>query len=125
MLPDAKVVKDLMKKNLLGVFSERDTGKRRSMIAKIWDRNGIFIDPHCRYVGHTAINDAAEQLQRKFPDFAFSELADGDAYSGVGRLPWGFGPPGEPRKITGVDVLVASDDRRITSLFTFLDAVKG
>ena len=125
MLPDANVVKDLMKENLLGVFSERDAGKRHSMIAKIWDRNGIFIDPHGRYVGHAAINDAAEQLQRKFPDFAFSELADGDAYSGVGRLPWGFGPPGEPRKITGVDVLVASDDRRITSLFTFLDAVKG
>jgi len=96
---DASVVKDLVKRNLLGVFSEHDADKRRSLIAKIWDNKGIFIDPHGRYVGHTAINDAAEQLQRRFPDFAFSELADGDAYSGVGRLRWGFGPPSEPRKI--------------------------
>jgi hypothetical protein len=122
---DANAVKNLMKQNLHGVFSERDAEKRRSLIAKIWDRKGIFIDPHGRYVGHTAINDAAEQLQHRLPGFAFSELADGDAYSGVGRLPWGFGPPSEPRKITGIDVLVASDDGRITALYTFLDAVKG
>jgi hypothetical protein len=125
MPSDADVVKRLMKQNLLGVFSDRDAEKRRSLIEKIWDTKGIFIDPHGRYVGHTAINDAAEQVQRRFPDFAFSELADGDAYSGVGRLPWGFGPPGEPRKMTGIDVLVASDDRRITALYTFLDTVKG
>ena len=125
MPADSNIVKDLMKQNLLGVFGERDAEKRRSLIAKIWDRKGIFIDLHGRYVGHTAINDAAEQLQRRLPGFAFSELADGDAYSGVGRLPWGFGPLSEPRKITGIDVLVASDDRRITALYTFLDAVKG
>ena len=125
MPPDANVVKDLMKQNLLGVFSERDAEKRRSLIARIWEKKGTFIDPHGRYVGHVAINDAAEQLQRRFPDFAFSKLADGDAYSGVGRLPWGFGPAGEPRKITGIDVLVASDDGRITALYTFLDAVKA
>jgi hypothetical protein len=125
MPADAEVVKDLMKQNLLGVFSERDAVKRRSLIARIWDTKGIFIDPDGRYIGHAAINNAAEQLQHRFPDFAFSELADGDANSGVGRLPWGFGPPGEPRKISGIDVLVATDDGRITALYTFVDAVKG
>jgi hypothetical protein len=125
MPADANVIKDLMKKNLLGVFGERDAEKRRSLIAKIWDGKGIFIDHNGRYIGHTTINDAAEQLQRRFPDFAFSELSDGEAFSGVGRLPWGFGPPSEPRKITGVDVLVTSDDGRITAVYTFLDAVKG
>jgi len=125
MPPDASAVKNLMKQNLLGVFSEHDAEKRRSLIAKIWDSKGIFIDPEGRYVGRTAINDAAEQLQRRFPDFAFSELADGDAYSGVGRLRWGFGPPSEPQKMTGMDVLVASDDRRITAIYTFVDAVMG
>ena len=125
MPPDANVVRGLMKQNLLGVFSERDAEQRRSLIAKIWDTKGTFIDPEGRHVGHTAINDAAEQLLLRFPDFAFSALADGDANSGVGRLPWGFGPPSEPRKITGMDVLVASDDRRITAVYTFVDALKG
>src|ERR1700688_1078734 len=125
MPADANVVKDLMKKNLFGVFSEHDAEKRRLLIAKIWDTKAIFIDPEGRYVGHTGVNDAVEQLQRRFPDFAFSVLADGDANSGVGRLRWGFGPPSEPRKIIGMDVLVASDDRQITAVYTFVDAVKG
>jgi hypothetical protein len=125
MPADAKVVKDLMKKNLLGVFNERDAAKRRSLIAKLWDANATFIDPEGRWVGHQAIDDAAQQVQRKFPDFAFSALTDPDVNSGVGRLPWGFGPPGEPRKLTGIDVMVASDDGRIAALYTFLDAVKG
>ena len=125
MPPEASVVKDLMKQNLLGVFNEHDAEKRRLLIAKIWDSKGLFIDPEGRYVGHTAINDAAEQVHRRFPDFAFSVLADGDAYSGVGRLRWGFGPASEPRKLTGMDVLVASDDRQITAIYTFVDAVMG
>jgi hypothetical protein len=90
MPSDANAAKDLMKQNLLGVFSEGDSEKRHSLIAKIWDREGMFIDPHGCYVGNTAINDAAEQLQHGFPDFAFLELADGHATSGVGRLQWGF-----------------------------------
>jgi hypothetical protein len=59
MPPDANAVKDLMKQHLVGVFSEYDTEKRRSLIAKIWDSNCIFIDPEGRYVGHTGINDAS------------------------------------------------------------------
>jgi hypothetical protein len=125
MPADASIVKNLMKQNLLGVFNERDAGRRRSAIGKLWDAKGIFIDPEGRYVGHAAINDAAEQLQNRFPNSVFSELADGDANSGVGRLPWSFGPPDDPRKITGIDVLAASDDGRITSIYTFVDAVKG
>jgi hypothetical protein len=125
MPADGNVVKGLMKRNLLGVFNERDAAKRHSMIAKLWDTKGIFIDPEGRWIGYEAISDAAEQLQRRFPNSAFSALADGDANFGVGRLPWGFGPPGEPRKITGIDVMAASDDGRITALYTFVDAVKG
>jgi hypothetical protein len=125
MPPDANVVTDLMKQNLLGVFSERNAEKRRTMIAMIWEKDGVFVDPDGRWAGPAAINDAADQLQRRFPDFTFTVLKDGDAYNGVGRLPWGFGPPDDPQKIIGIDVCIASDGRRIVSLCTFVDAVKG
>jgi len=72
MPADTKVVKDLMKQNLHGIFSERDAVKRRSLIAKIWDAKGIFIDPEGHYVGHAAINEAAEQLQHRFPGFTIA-----------------------------------------------------
>jgi len=124
MPADANAVKDLMKQNLLGIFGERNAEKRRSMIAKLWEKEGIFVDPDGRWVGHAAINDSVEQLQGRFPNFAFSEWRDGDAYNGVGRLFWSFGPPDEPRKITGIDVCFTSDQGRITALCTFVDAVK-
>lgn len=122
---DANAVKDLMKQNLLGIFGERNVEKRRSVIAKIWEKEGIFIDPDGRWVGQAAVNDAAEQLQRRFPNFAFSVLKDGDAYNGAGRLFWSFGPPDEPQKVTGVDVCFTSDHRRIATLCAFVDTVKG
>lgn len=34
---DANADKDLIKQNLLGVFSEGDSERRRSLIAKIWE----------------------------------------------------------------------------------------
>jgi hypothetical protein len=37
MPSDANAGKDLMKQNLLGVFSEGDSEKRRSLVAKIWE----------------------------------------------------------------------------------------
>ncbi len=37
MPPDADTVNDLMKRNLLGIFSERNAQKRRFMIAKVWE----------------------------------------------------------------------------------------
>jgi len=50
-------------------------------------------------------------------------LRDGDAYNGVGRLFWSFGPPDEPQKITGIDVCFTSDQGRITALYTFVDSL--
>jgi hypothetical protein len=54
--------------------------------------DGIFIDPDGRHTGHVEIDNAVEQLLQRFPDFVFTELGQVDAFHGVGRLAWGFGP---------------------------------
>jgi ketosteroid isomerase-like protein len=38
----------------------------------------------------------------------------------AGRLAWGFGPAGEPPRVTGVDVILMREGR-IAALYTFLD----
>ena len=45
MLSDATAIRALMRANLLGVFNERDGAKRRAVIAKRWEREGVFIGP--------------------------------------------------------------------------------
>jgi hypothetical protein len=42
---------------------------------------------------------------------------------GIGRLAWGFGPPNEPAKITGLDVAVVTNGR-LSALYAFLDSPK-
>ena len=44
----------------------------------------FLIDPDGPHVGHAAIDEAVEQLLRRFPDFVFSERGALDAYHGVG-----------------------------------------
>jgi hypothetical protein len=113
-------VEYLLKQNLHAVFGERDSDKRRAVIANIWKDDGVFIDSDGPHVGHKAIDEAVENLLRRFPDFVFTELGDIDAFHGNGRLAWGFGPPGMPPKVTGLDVVVVTEDR-LSALYTFLD----
>jgi hypothetical protein len=112
-----------MKDNLLSVFGERDGEKRRQVIAKIWATDGIFIDPDGPHVGHAALDEAIDQLLQKTPGFVFTELGAVDEIPGAGRLAWGFGPPGLPPAVTGLDVVVLADGR-IRALYTFIDPVE-
>ena len=80
----------------------------------------MFIDPESRYEGHAGIARAAEGVVKRFPTFVFTERADIQAYNGVGKLDWGFGPAGAEAVITGSDVLVMKGDK-IGALYTFID----
>ncbi len=110
----------LLKSNLHEVFGQRDRAKRRDAMATLWRSDGVFVDPMGRFVGYDAIDDIIEQILAKFPTFVFKELGEPQAHHGIGRLAWGFGGPGEPPAVTGLDVIVASDDN-IVAVYTFLD----
>jgi hypothetical protein len=92
----------------------------RSAIAALWAEDGVFTDPHGRYVGYAALNDAVSQLHAKFPGFVFTPIGAPQAFYDVGRHAWGHGPVGEPPKIVGLDVAIVRDDR-IVALYAFID----
>ncbi|WP_035347297.1 nuclear transport factor 2 family protein [Edaphobacter aggregans] len=114
---------ELMKLNLHGVFGERDRAKRLAVISEIWATDGVFIDPEGRHSGYAALDEAVESLLRRFPEFVFVEREPLDAFHGLGRLGWGFGPAGQEPAVTGLDVVVVAGER-ITALYTFLDKPK-
>ncbi len=120
----SKTVEFLIRQNLITVFSERDAEKRRAVIASLWAPDGIFIDPDGVHVGRAAIDQTAEQLLRKYRAFVFTELGPVDGYHGIGRLAWGFGPPGAAPAMTGIDVLVSANEQ-ISALYTFVDPAKS
>ena len=120
----SRTVEFLIRQNLITVFSERDAEKRRAIIASLWAADGVFIDPDGVHVGRAAIDQTAEQLLRKYRDFVFTELGPVDGYHGIGRLAWGFGPPGAAPAMTGIDVLVSANEQ-ISALYTFVDPAKS
>ena len=116
----ANTIENLLTRNLLEVFGERDAVKRRSVIAALWAQDGVFADPYGRYVGYVELNDAVSQLHAKFPGFVFTPIGTPQAFYDVGRLAWGHGPVGEPPKVTGLDVVTVRDGR-IVALSAFID----
>ena len=66
------------------------------------------------------MDDAVVTLQAQFPDHVFSQIGSVDAPQDSGRLAWSFGPPHQPRQITGLDVAVVNAGR-ISAVYTFLD----
>ena len=116
----ANTIENLLTRNLLEVFGEQDAAKRRSAIAALWHEDGVFADPHGRYVGYAALNGAVSQLHARFPGFVFRPTGAPQSFYDVGRLAWGHGPVGEPPKVTGLDVITVRDGR-IVALYAFID----
>ena len=116
----AGLVEDLLRRNLREVFGERDAARRRQALARLWHAQGVFVDPHGRYVGVEAIAAAIASLHEKLPGFVFRERGEPQAFNGIGRLGWGFGPAGEAPRVNGVDILEERDGR-IERLYVFLE----
>jgi len=113
-------IDNLLVRNLHEVFGERDPARRKIAIETIFDRDCVFSDPSGRHVGRHALEDAVVGLQGLFPDHVFSQIGAAEALQDCGRLAWAFGPPHDPRRITGLDVAVVNAGR-ISALYTFLN----
>jgi hypothetical protein len=113
-------VEKIIERNLLEVFNGRDANSRRQAIDELWDRDGVFIDPGGVHEGVERINAIIELLFTQFEGYLFSVRGPGQSMHGVGRLPWSYGPPDDPRRLTGTDVGVTKDGK-LMALCVFID----
>jgi hypothetical protein len=116
-----RTVETLLRENIHGVFEEHDAQKRQSKIASLWAEDGVFIDPDARYEGHSGVDHAAAGLIKKFPTFIFTERGEIQAFNGIGKLEWDYGPAGEEAVVSGIDILVMKGDK-IAAIYTFLES---
>lgn len=113
-------VETLLRRNIVDVFGELDAEARRAAIAEIFAEDCVFTAPDGLHHGRDAVDAAVVALQARLPGFVFT---DGVAriLEGAGLIDWTFGPPGEPDRIAGTDVVLCRDGR-ITDLMVFLKA---
>ena len=115
----SETIETLLRRNLHEVFGEHDAVRRRRAIDELIAEDCVFFDPEGHHVGREALDAAVAALQARFPDFVFAEIMV-QALEETGRLHWGFGPPGAPPRVTGLDVILVRDGM-IAALYTFLD----
>jgi hypothetical protein len=120
MTDTSSAIEGLLKRNLFDVFGQHDRSKRRAAIAALFTEDAVFSDPHQRHVGRDALDAAVEALHELLPDYVFDEIGPAQTLTDSGRMAWSFGPADDPKRVTGLDVIVVRGDR-IAALYTFLD----
>jgi hypothetical protein len=118
---DPARIRELMLANLFAVFNERDPRRRLDVIARNYTEDVIWSDPDGTFQGHEAMNEQAQKLLDRMPDFVFSAAGPVHVSRDLGLLSFNLGVPKQPPAVTGVDVALVRDGR-IAVLHTLLTA---
>lgn len=113
-----------MERNVLEVFGERDSARRRSVIDELYAEDCTFFEVDEQIVGRDALNAKVEQILKKAPGFVFRLAGPAEVNHDLGRARWHFGPNGAAPVVAGMDVAVFKQGR-ICSLYAFIDKAPG
>ena len=109
---------DLLHRNLLGIFNERDEALRLPLLAELYEPDARFSDHDGVAVGPDAINEKIRELHARTEGFvfvpgAFHEVQD------LATVAWAYGPEGAEPVVHGTDVVLVHDGR-IAALYVYL-----
>jgi hypothetical protein len=112
-----ETIDDLMEANLLGVFNERDAGRRARAIENTYAPDVRWTDDEGTTVGREALEAKARVLQSQMQGLVFTKAGPVYQTRGFGYLAWKLGPEGGDAVAAGFDAAVVRDDL-ISELFT-------
>jgi hypothetical protein len=118
---DPARIRELMLGNLFAVFNERDPERRSTAIAANYTGDVIWTDPDGTTQGRQALNEQAQKLLDRLPDFVFSAGGPVHVSRDLGLLAFNMGVPEQPPAVSGIDVALVRDGR-IAVLYTILTA---
>ena len=112
-------IRELLLANLFAVFGERDRERRLQVIARNYTEDVIWTDPDRTTHGHEELNEQAQKLLDRMPDFVFSAAGPVHVSRDLGLLAFNLGVPEQPPAVSGIDVALVRDGR-IAVLYTLL-----
>ena len=97
---DPARIRELMLGNLFAVFNERDPERRSTAIAANYTDDVIWTDPDGTTQGRQALNEQAQKLLDRFPDFVFSAGGPVLVSRDLGLLAFNLGVPEQPPAVS-------------------------
>lgn len=96
----------------IAIWNERDAGKRRLLLDKVFSDECVYIDPNASVAGRDAIERLVEGLQARIPDLRFTLSGAVNAHHDQVLFGWALAAPGAATPAaTGVDMAVLDGDR--------------
>jgi ketosteroid isomerase-like protein len=123
-MTDEAAIRELMRRNVLEVFGQRDRAARRAAIAGLYAPDVRFVDDDGSVTGHDAIDDAVERVLTSFPQLSFAVATPPSAVGDLGRVTWELRTADGVARARGMDLATVADGR-ITRMWTFLDPLLG
>jgi hypothetical protein len=109
-----------MERNVLEVFGERGSARRKSVINELYTEDCTFFESEDEVIGRDALNEKVGQILKEAPGFVFRLANSAEVNHDHGCLRWHFGRDGAVPVVRGMDVAVFKSGR-ICSLYAFLD----
>jgi hypothetical protein len=110
-------VADLMNRNLLGVFNERDPELRALAIEDTYADDVVWHESDRINLGREALARRAEQLLGETPGWVFQAHGPISVLDDIGHLGFCFGPSDQPPAVIGMDI-ARCDNGVIIELYT-------
>lgn len=119
---DAARIRELLLINLFVVFSERDSERRLKAIVANYTEDVVWSDSEATTHGHEELNERAQIVLDRTPDFVFNAAGPVQVLRDLGQLAFNYGLPQQPPAVTGYDVALVRDGR-IAALYTLINGL--
>ena len=116
---DPARIRELMLDNLFAVFNVRDPKRRLAAIERNYTEDVTWTDPDGTTEGHQAMNEQAQKLLDRMPEFVFAAAGPVHVSRDLGVLAFNLGVPEQPPAVSGVDVALVRNGK-IACLYTLL-----
>ena len=116
-MTDPARIRELLLENLFAVFNVRDPKLRLEAISRNYTEDVIWSDPDATMHGYEEMNERAQELHERMPDFVYSAAGPVYVNRDLGLLAFNLGVPEQSPAISGIDVALVRDGR-IAQLYT-------
>lgn len=120
----AEVAISLAKRNLLGIFNERNPAKRLEQMKETYSPNITFSEPSEVVSGIEAVDVVITKLLERSPDYVFRPVGKVWVNHEMVTMEWEFGPEGQAAAVCGNDIMfVDYTTGKIEKMYTMIDGL--